>query len=117
MTIKEAIRVFIWCDKRPAYRCSAAMIREAQEVLEPALHAQQTPAKLDRSRWEGCPYCEQKCCYSCKYGTFLEWGLHCSACCMRSEYKATNFCPVCGHPLTEEAWAELERRINGGTTD
>lgn len=28
-----------------------------------------------------------------------------------------NFCPNCGRPLTEEACAELERRINGGTTD
>lgn len=26
---------------------------------------------------------------------------------------ATRFCPVCGKPLIEEAWAELERRIGG----
>ena len=23
------------------------------------------------------------------------------------------FCHVCGHPLTEEAWAELEKRLGG----
>ena len=27
------------------------------------------------------------------------------------------FCPVCGRPLTEVAWAELERRIKVETTD
>lgn len=26
--------------------------------------------------------------------------------------KEIKFCPMCGRPLTEEAWAELERRIN-----
>ena len=49
------------------------------------------PAKLDRSRWEGCRFCIG----------FWNYG----------------FCPECGRPLTEEAWAELERRINGGTAD
>lgn len=29
------------------------------------------------------------------------------------------FCPYCGKPLTEEAWAEMEQRIGGnhGTAD
>ena len=27
------------------------------------------------------------------------------------------FCPVCGRPTNEGAWAELERRINGGTAE
>lgn len=26
----------------------------------------------------------------------------------------SNFCPWCGRPLTDEAWAELERRVFGG---
>lgn len=29
----------------------------------------------------------------------------------KTQYK---FCPRCGRPLTEEAWAELERRVCGG---
>lgn len=49
------------------------------------------PAKLDRSRWEGCEYCKE---------TVPKWYLW-------------KFCPDCGKPLTEEAWAELERRIGG----
>lgn len=46
------------------------------------------PAKLDRRRWEECPDC---------------W-----------LWESINkFCPYCGKPQTEEAWAELERRIGG----
>jgi len=61
-----------------------------------ALRAQQKPAKLDRSRWEGCEYCKDI---------------------PKSILKG--FCYACGRPLTEEAWADLERRIGGnnGTTD
>lgn len=61
-----------------------------------ALRAQQAPTKLDRSRWKGCEYCRDI---------------------PKSILKG--FCFSCGRPLTEEAWAELERRIGGndGTYD
>lgn len=59
---------------------------EAIGVAVNALRAQQT--KLDRSRWEKCG----KCSFSERYH---------------------QYCPECGRPQTEEAWAELERRING----
>lgn len=98
MTTKEAIQVLIWCDKKPDYRCTAAMIRDAQEVLVSALRVQQTPAKLDRSRWDGCEVC-------LTIGAPENWE------------DGIKFCPRCGIPLTEEAWAELERRINSGAVD
>ena len=77
---------------------------EAYGIAIRALHAQKDsnlveidqvkPAKLDRSRWEGCEYCKNM--------SILK-----------------GFCYSCGRPLTEEAWAELERKIGGndGTTD
>lgn len=53
------------------------------------------PVKLDRSRWEEC-----SCC--CKnLITSKIW---------ISDGK--QYCPYCGKPLTEQAWAELERKIN-----
>lgn len=55
------------------------------------LRSQQKPAKLDRSRWEGCEYCKD-------IPASIRKG----------------FCYACGRPLTEEAWAELERRMSGG---
>lgn len=54
-------------------------------------------AALDRSRWDGCDCC------TIGDGEFRrlldKWGYE-------------DFCPQCGRPLTEQAWAELERRLS-----
>lgn len=71
-------------------------VLSALEMAVSALRAQQTP--LDRSQWEGCKYCR-------KYGVVV------------AAFDGWCYCNRCGRPLTEEAWAEMERRINGGTTD
>ena len=69
-----------------------------------ALRAQ--PAKLDRSRWEGGEWCENT-------GAVIIEQHHA----FRSKRKRGSavaiYCPSCGKPLTEDAWAELERRIRG----
>lgn len=44
---------------------------------------------LDRSQWEGCDYCADDDCPLLDY----------------------KYCPMCGKPMTEAAWKELERRI------
>lgn len=58
------------------------------------------PVYIDRSKWEPCKLCS------------LPDG--------RSAYRLilaetcggeARFCPECGRPLTDEAWAELERRL------
>lgn len=86
------------------------------------------PVKLDRSRWEGCDYCAHhkdnvELCpmlshdeSDCDRGMYIHDG------CLISnsgefQYAEIKFCPMCARPLTEEAWAELERRINDGTFD
>lgn len=74
-------------------------LREAVHVAISALSAQQAP--LDRSRWKGCPNCKR------------EWGV-CAIPTNRFEIRQKGFCVSCGRPLTEEAWKELEGRINGG---
>ena len=45
------------------------------------------PAHIDREAWEPCMWCAL-------YAQF-----------------ANKYCPSCGRPLTEEAWAELERKV------
>lgn len=72
-------------------------VNEACVVAVSALRAQQ--AKLDRSRWEGCDSCGNQKIKQ----IMLDRG--------------RKYCSVCGRPLTEEAWAELERRINGGAAN
>lgn len=58
---------------------------------------QEEAIKLDRNRWEGCVVCNR-----CGVGGSNE--LLCGV-------GNAKFCPLCGRPLTEEAWEELERRI------
>lgn len=76
---------------------------EAMRMAIDALHAQQSTKKLDRSQWDGCPFCRGK-----------EDDRNDENHILRQRY-----CDVCGKPLTELAWAEIERRIGGsnGTTD
>lgn len=47
------------------------------------------PARIDRETWEPCELCEKQ----------------------RKVFNE-KFCGECGRPLTEEAWAELEKRIS-----
>lgn len=64
--------------------------------------------KQYRIRWMGCGWCRE-------FGTMPIRGFTVHGCTSTTAH----FCPKCGKPLTEEAWTELERRIEGndGTTD
>lgn len=94
-----------------------------------ALRAQQPPARLDRSRWEGCDCCKGDLeGYTTQFrdasgrsrplyipegeAMIVAPGKYNHRFCIPIKY-----CPMCGRPLTKEAWAELERRINGGAVD
>lgn len=97
MTNEEAIeRISDHMEIHKIGECPHIKLAEALDMALDALRAQQTP--LDRSRWEGCNYCK-------KYGIVL------------AAFDGWSYCNCCGRPLTEEAWAELERRINRGTAD
>lgn len=50
-------------------------------------------AHIDREAWEPCMWCELS----------------------RIMLKEEKYCPSCGRPFTEEAWAELEKRLMGVT--
>lgn len=120
MTIEEAIKTLGFIRIFDALE-----LKKSLEMAIVALRAQKEPAKLDRSRWEGCEMCNRTYrppewngggsydfrvsqnalfYHDSKYG----W-----------EGIEVKFCPMCGKPLTEEAWAEMERKIGGndGTTD
>lgn len=92
MTIEEAIQ---HCEEVAAGRteqgkcpeCAADHRQLAEWLRELVALCARKPCILDRSRWEECADC-------------WLWERH-------------SFCPDCGRPLTEEAWAELERKIGG----
>ena len=60
------------------------------------------PARIDRSKWEKCELC------SLPDGKPASQLILAETCNGEAKY-----CPHCGRPLTEEALAELERRLRG----
>lgn len=73
------------------------------------------PAHIDRSKWEPCEHCKPSDYPPDRWGAHefpvvgneiyfydTEYGW---------EGEEIKYCPWCGRPLTEEAWAELERRL------
>lgn len=105
MTNEEAIEILengAWWDMVGAMSCdsdASVKLHAALDAAISALRTPQTPAKLDRSRWEGCICCTRQSQVRAR------------------ERHGYRYCEHCGRPLTEAAWAELERRVNGGTTD
>lgn len=65
--------------------------------------------KIDREAWEPCEKCNT--CWTCKLALNEFVREPCMSCGAFKNHKSLNFCPWCGRPLTEEAWAEMERRI------
>lgn len=98
MTREDAIRILILCDKKPNLKYTEGMIKTAQEVAAAIVIGQKPTAKLDRGRWNGCDTCKNPIFATCCRGLLNE---------------PVNYCPNCGKPLTEEAWAELYRKIGG----
>ena len=60
------------------------------------------PAHIDRSEWEKCELCSLT---DGKPASRLILAETCNG--------EAKYCPWCGRPLTEEAWAELEKCIGG----
>ena len=86
MTTEEAIKILdpetsrdaLWKYEDKEKRLEA--VNEACRLAVAALRAQQTSAKLDRSRWEGCRFCGDE-----EVVNFLL-------------AKKEKFCPYCGRP-------------------
>ena len=65
------------------------------------------PAHIDREAWTGCV------CNSGKKNCCTCVSMECHTCIGESKYKQGRYCSSCGRPLTDEAWAELEKRLRG----
>ena len=64
--------------------------------------------------WAGCRSC--KSCRSCVFSINNLKDMPCKKCdtnaeCVLTEYKPSNFCPVCGKPLTDEAVEMVMERL------
>lgn len=119
MTREQAIRFA----KKAQTMTEIQEVSEFYRMAERALRAQDQNAKLNRSRWKGCEYCidQQPYCdcvlpdgtdqILCSKGESFIDGFQINV-------RKIKFCPMCGKPMTEDAWTELERRIeNNGKID
>lgn len=79
------------------------MLLEAEKVC--------APAHIDRDKWGPLEDC--KSCASCENSTRNSSDMPCVCCEDYCYWLPRKFCPECGRPLTEKAWAELERRVCG----
>ena len=69
------------------------------------------PAHLNRENWDGCEWCCNEVMFDS--GDMSLELFHP----LRDDNPRVvypNYCPMCGRPLNEKAWAELERRVFGG---
>lgn len=104
MNTEEAIMILTPSSKDEAledckdYRLRRTEEFEAIQMAVSALRTQLEYAKLDRSRWNGCKLCTEDEIVI-QLDSDFEFAL------------PAEYCPNCGRPLTEEAWADLERRI------
>ena len=77
-------------------------------------YAYPPPVHIDREAWEPCKECTPRCAncaHSYAWDTLGEPDV-CKACENFSNHlPEDNFCFRCGRPLTEAAWAELEKRL------
>ena len=134
--MEEAIQETTECFEE----CSPALQKELveqKEVFELALTALRSmpkagePFHIDRSKWKPCEFCNGKTVlyqytnstklFVNTFGGAATLVTECNDCppyadCCMKDISAnsafrTKFCPECGRPLSEEAWAELERRL------
>lgn len=107
MTIEEALDMLEYGDWfQSVYNnlpeSIANKVAEAIEALAKVVH-------IDQKKWEPCQSCDSKC-LTCMINETDK----CRRC---KDYKyylpLYQFCPVCGRPLTDQAWAELEKRLRG----
>lgn len=79
--------------------------------------------KLNREAWEPCEYCRSYDYpeevsmlttdeHDSERGMFIYKGILVSNS-GELQMRKINFCPVCGCPLTDATWVELEKKIRG----
>ena len=97
-----------------AHGLNVAEMEEAKDLAVEALRAY-PPAHIDREAWEPCEVCGEKDPFgNPKFSHHFvvdESSLYFCDSDFGWEGEKIKFCPFCSRPLTEEAWAELEKRM------
>ena len=104
--------------------CSDSLQKELDEqkkVFLLAIAALRGPTREQVEKvFPGCRSC--KSCRSCVFSINNLKDMPCKKCdpnaeCVLTEYKPSNFCPVCGKPLTDEAVQMVMERLKEVTSE
>lgn len=79
-----------WCLCAGGYIITTGLALVQADKMNGVTFYAYPPAHIDREKWEPCMWCV-----------------------LNGQFGLNNYCSACGRPLTEEAWAELERRMLG----
>lgn len=116
------------------YSNATARLTACRAILRMLGDKNQTPTMLsfhiDREKWEPCkccrepigaePYAKEKYPEICDFEVILDGGDEITVNAYNHYTPVTeevcfsfpvSFCPKCGRPLTEQAWAEMEKRM------
>lgn len=80
-----------WCICQRGHILTPGMVSMYADKMDGATFYSYPPAHIDREKWGPCMWCA-----------------------LNGQFGLNNYCSACGRPLTDEAWAELERRVFGG---
>ena len=112
MTQQEAINI---SERRTTIPGEGFTYEQINEAIDMALAALRPVSREHVEKvWAGCRSC--KSCRSCVFSINNLKDMPCKKCdtnaeCVLNEYKPSNFCPVCGKPLTDEAVQMVMKRL------
>ena len=79
-----------WCLCQRGHILTPGMVSMYADKMDGATFYAYPPDRIDREKWEPCMWCV-----------------------LNGQFGLNSYCSSCGRPLTDEAWAELERRAFG----
>lgn len=86
-----------------------------QSICDRANEIAFNPANIDRKAWKPCSESCRKNCMNCDHNADELFGDadYCKDChrCSKWETSVHKYCERCGRPRSEEAWADLEKRL------
>lgn len=96
------------------YGCEEPGYQIAEETVSEMPTIGPYPAHIDREAWETCEWCGDL--GDSRYKLYAGFCMQKAADDIyEEETEKLNYCPKCGRPLTEEAWARLEKRLCRGS--
>lgn len=110
-----------WCICHRGHIITPGLVSMYADKMDGVTFYTYLPAHIDREAYEPCEWCGEWIGGDCRpKEQDVGYKLYAGYCKQvaaddfyEDETEELNYCPICGRPLTDEAWAELEKRLRG----